>query len=66
MYDIDHLIDVKYTTDDTYLVFNHKHIEKLFPETKLKDLDDVARQYAKEIGIKNVDDIRWIEFAYIF
>lgn len=49
---------------DSYIVFNHKHIAKLFPDTKLSKLDDAARLYAKEIGIKNVDDVKWREFGY--
>lgn len=50
--------------DETYLTFNHQHIAKLFPDTKLKDLDEVAKVYAKELGIKNVEVIEWIEWGY--
>ena len=62
--DISSLVNVEYTYDEKYLTFNHKHISNMFPDTMLKDLDDVAKIYAKEIGIKNVDVLKWIEFGY--
>lgn len=62
--DIDNLITLNYTYDDIYLTFDHKQIAELYPDTKLKDLDDVAKLYAKELGIKNVEVIKWIEFGY--
>ncbi|MEK4025284.1 hypothetical protein [Sporosarcina sp. FSL W7-1283] len=62
---IDHLINLDYGYDgDHYLTFNHKHIAKLYPDTKLKDLDVVAKLYAKELGIKNIEDIEWMEMGY--
>jgi len=61
--DIDALFDLNYE-DEIYLTFNHKHIPKMFPDAKLSELDEVAKLYAKEIGIKNVEDIKWIEWGY--
>lgn len=61
--DISHLVNVNYD-DEVYLTFNHSHISKLYPETKLKDLDEVVKSYAKELGIKNVEEIKWIEWGY--
>ncbi|MGE7840626.1 hypothetical protein ACQKNX_07535 [Lysinibacillus sp. NPDC093712] len=61
--DLDGLLKIKYD-DENYLTFDHTHIAKLYPDTKLKDLDDVAKQYAKELGIKNVEVIKWIEWGY--
>lgn len=60
---IGNLIEINYD-DENYLTFNHNHIAKLYPETKLKDLDEVSKQYAKELGIKNVEVINWIEWGY--
>ncbi len=50
--------------DEIYLTFDHTHIAKLYPDTKLKDLGEVAKVYAKELGIKNVEEIEWIEWGY--
>lgn len=61
--EIDFLFDINYD-DERYLTFDHKHIAKLYPEAKLKDLDAVAKLYAKELGIKNVEIIKWIEWGY--
>jgi len=61
--DIDYLLDINYD-DESYLTFDHTHIAKLYPDTKVKDLDEVAKVYAKELGIKNVEEIEWIEWGY--
>lgn len=61
--DINYLLTINYD-DEQYLTFNQKHIANLYPETKLKDLGDVAKLYAKELGIKNIDAIEWIEWGY--
>lgn len=63
--DMNHLFHIDYGYDgDSYLTFDHKHIANLYPDTKLKDLDTVAKLYAKELGIKNIEDIEWIEMGY--
>lgn len=67
LYDIGEHLGFDYHSIDyggSYIVFNHKHIAKLFPDTKLSELDEVAKLYAKEIGIKNVNDLKWMEFGY--
>lgn len=64
LYEIDHLLDVNQVDDSTFITFDHRHISKLYPETKLNELDDVAKLYAKELGIKNVENIKWVEFGY--
>lgn len=61
--DISHLCNINYD-DESYLTFDHTHIAKLFPEAKLKDLEETAKLYAKELGIKNIEDIEWIEWGY--
>lgn len=61
--DINHLINVNYD-DEYYLTFDHTHIAKLFPNAKLKYLEETAKLYAKELGIKNIEDITWIEWGY--
>lgn len=61
--DINNLFDINYD-DEKYLTFNHTHIANLFPEAKIKDMDEVAKLYAKELGVKNVEVIKWIEWGY--
>lgn len=61
--DIDHLINVHYD-EECYITFDHTHLVKIFPESILEDLDVTAKRYAEELGIKNVGDIKWIEWGY--
>lgn len=60
---ISNLLEINYD-DENYLTFNHNHLAKVYPDAKLKDLDEVSKQYAKELGIKNVEEINWIEWGY--
>lgn len=61
--DISNLVKVNHD-DECYITFNHTHIAKLFPEAKIKDMDETAKLYAKELGIKNIEVIKWIEWGY--
>lgn len=62
--DMDNLYEIKYTNNALYLIYNHKHISQIYPNGRLCELDDLSKLYAKELGVKNLEDIKWIEFGY--
>ena len=50
--------------DGQYLYFTHSELAKKYPDGKLSDLDDLAKEYARECGVKNVEIFKWDEFGY--
>ena len=50
--------------DDQYLYFAHQELAKKFPDRKLGELDELAKEYAKQCGVKNTEVFTWDEFGY--
>lgn len=57
-------IRIEYAYGDCYLIFTHEDVAEEFPDGKLKDLDDLAKEYAKQLGVKNGEIFKWDEFGY--
>lgn len=53
MYEIDHLVEVHHDYDgDMYLIISVKQLAKAYPDGQLKDLEQLAKQYAKNWEFK--------------
>lgn len=61
--DIGNLLDVNYD-DEVYVTVNHNHLSETFPNARLCEIEDFAKLYYKQLGIKNLEVIKWIEWGF--
>ena len=54
----------EYPYDDQYLYFTHQDLAEEFPDRKLSEMDNLAKEYAKQRGVKNYEIFTWDEFGY--
>ena len=50
--------------DSRYLYFTHNELAEKFPDRRLSELDELAKKYAKQCGVKNPEVFEWDEFGY--
>ncbi len=54
----------KYAYNDMYLYFTHFELIEKFPDGKLGEHEELAKEYARQSGVKNTEVFAWNEFGY--
>jgi hypothetical protein len=64
--DISEIIGVKnsFVYDEEYLYFTHFEVIGKYPESKIGDFETLAKEYAKDAGVKNYEVFKWNEFGF--
>lgn len=58
------LFRFKYGENENYMMFDHEHLVKAYPDAQLKEWDNLVLEYARDLGIKNYKEIGWIEYGF--
>ena len=65
LYDLEEVgLERAYVYDSRYLYFTHNELAEKFPDRRLSELDELAKKYAKQCGVKNPEVFEWDEFGY--
>lgn len=67
--DWDDLVEImgiksKFVYDEDYLYFTHFEVANKYAQLQLGDLNELAKEYAKESGVMNSEIFKWKEFGY--
>ena len=50
--------------DDYYLYFTHFELIDKYPDRRLEEIEDLAKEHAKQLGVMNYETFTWDEFGY--
>lgn len=65
--DLEEIMNFKngWAYDEHYVYFTHFELAEQFPDRQLKEMKDLAGEYAsKVIGVKNPEAFKWNEFGF--
>jgi len=57
-------VQLVHVYDESYLYFTHFDLIEKYPDRKLSELSELAKDLARESGVKNFEVFKWNEFGY--